>query len=129
MRIGKEAAQGAEGGERVEVTIKGEPKEIAVLLLEVVGRQECGLSEAIASLAAVNGTLQNSIRQDLAEQLSRLQGQTKIDEHTVMGINSKTFEATMLLLHDLSAWFKGERYTIAIEVEPDGVLVKKYPKE
>jgi len=53
----------------------------------------------------------------------------EIDEHTVMGINSKSFEASMLLLHDISAWFKGERYTIAIEVEPDGVFVKKYPKE
>lgn len=48
--------------------------------------------------------------------------------NVVMGINSKTFEATMLLLHDLSGYFHGERYTIVIDVEPDGVAVKKIPK-
>ena len=49
--------------------------------------------------------------------------------NAVMGVNCKTFEATMLLLHDLSGYFRGERYTIVIEVEPDGVTVRKFPKE
>lgn len=50
-------------------------------------------------------------------------------ENAVLVVNSKTFEATMLLLNDLSGHFRGERYTIVIEVEPDGVTVKKFPKE
>lgn len=50
-------------------------------------------------------------------------------ENAVMGINSKTFEATMLLMNDLTGHFRGERYTIVIEVEPDGVIVRKFPKE
>lgn len=50
-------------------------------------------------------------------------------ENAVMGINSKTFEATMLLMNDLTGHFRGERYTIVIEVEPDGVVVRKFPKE
>ena len=49
--------------------------------------------------------------------------------NAVMGVNSKTFEAAMLLMNDLTGHFRGERYTIVIEVEPDEVIVRKYPKE
>ena len=50
-------------------------------------------------------------------------------ENAVLGVNSKTFEATMLLMNDLTGHFRGERYTIVIEVEPEGVIVRKFPKE
>jgi hypothetical protein len=50
-------------------------------------------------------------------------------EHAVMGIKGSIFEATMSLLHDLSGHFRGERYTIVIEVEPDWVYVRKIPRE
>lgn len=49
--------------------------------------------------------------------------------NAVLMVNSKTFEATMLLMNDLTGHFRGERYTIVIEVEPDGVTVRKFPKE
>jgi hypothetical protein len=85
----------------MEVSIKGEPKEIAALLLEVAGRQE------------VDQQINSSVH---------------VDENTVMGITSKAFGAAVGVMHDLTGHFHGDRYTMVIEVEPDGVLVKKIPK-
>ena len=50
-------------------------------------------------------------------------------ENTVMGIKGELFTLLMNLLHDLSSHFKGESYTIVIDVTPDFVKVKKTPKE
>lgn len=46
-----------------------------------------------------------------------------------MGIKGELFTLLMELLHDLSSHFKGECYTIVIEVTPEFVKVKKIPKE
>ena len=91
----------------MEVTIKGEPKEIAALLLEVAGRQEVDKS-------TVDQSMNSSAH---------------VDENTVMGITSKAFGAAVGVMHDLTGHFHGDRYTVVIEVEPNGVLVKKIPKD
>ena len=44
---------------------------------------------------------------------------------TVMGIKGELFTTLMDLLHDLSSRFRGERYTIEIDVSPEWVKVKK----
>lgn len=49
--------------------------------------------------------------------------------NTVMGIKGELFTLLMNLFHDLSSHFKGECYTIVIEVTPEFVKVKKIPKE
>lgn len=46
-----------------------------------------------------------------------------------MGIKGELFTMLMNLFHDLSSHFKGECYTIVIEVTPEFVKVKKIPKE
>ena len=48
---------------------------------------------------------------------------------TVMGIKGELFTTLMDLLHDLSSRFRGERYTIEIDVYPEWVKVKKVTKE
>ena len=48
---------------------------------------------------------------------------------TVMGIKGELFTTLMDLLHDLSSRFRGERYTIEIDVSPEWVKVKKVSKE
>lgn len=48
---------------------------------------------------------------------------------TVMGIKGELFTTLMDLLHDLSSRFRGERYTIEIDVSPEWIKVKKVSKE
>ena len=110
-------------------------KEIAVAILEVLSDHKTSVAQAISALHRAEHMITQeriNLQYNHAAYLEMTKGTDeeiqKIDELTVMGINSKTFEATMLLLHDLSAWFHGERYTMTIEVKPDGVFVKKYPK-
>lgn len=50
-------------------------------------------------------------------------------EGTVMGIKGELFTLGMNLLHDISGHFRGESYTITIEVTPEWVKVSKTPKE
>ena len=50
-------------------------------------------------------------------------------EDMVMAINGKLFTLLMDLLHDLSGHFKGNNYTITIEVIEGFVRVSRTPKE
>ena len=50
-------------------------------------------------------------------------------ENAVMGIKGELFTMLMNLFRDLSSHFKGESYTIVIDVTPEFVKVKKIPKE
>lgn len=50
-------------------------------------------------------------------------------EDMVMAINGKLFTLLMDLLHDLSGHFKGDNYTISIEVMEGFVRVSRTPKE
>ncbi len=49
-------------------------------------------------------------------------------QDAVMGIKGEMFTLGMELLHDLSGHFRGESYTVTIDVTPDWVMVKKTPK-
>ena len=80
---------------------------------------------ALASIATKGG--ERMEEKELAAEVSD-KPESKF-ENAVLGVNSKTFEATMLLMNDLTGHFRGERYTIVIEVEPEGVIVRKFPKE
>ena len=55
--------------------------------------------------------------------------QKRWDEETVMGINGELFTLGMNLLNDISSHFRGESYTITIDVTPEWVKVRKTPKE
>lgn len=49
--------------------------------------------------------------------------------YAVMGISGDIFDNTMNLLHDLTSHFRGESYTIVIDVTPKWVYVRKVPKD
>ena len=53
----------------------------------------------------------------------------KTTEDTVMVIKGELFTLLMELMHDLTRHFKGESYTVTIEVTPESVIVNKTPKE